>query len=115
MQFAGSAYWRFEAGRGEQMLHFALLVRDAAVLVPPPSAEIPPPLVGPVAGRGDVLSADKRIVAGRDWVDWWHRIVELRASEARSQGGPRAGGDLLTWASAMHDQSEQVFDPPDFA
>jgi hypothetical protein len=110
----GSDSWRLGVTGGEWSLHSALVIRDTAALVVPSSAENPPPLADDAVAPSDILAVDDRIIAGRAWVAWWHRLVGLRAHEVQLRDRPSRPSDLIVWLRARQDELEEVLDPPDF-
>ena len=107
MEHAGTTSWRFAVSARDDLLHFALLVRDAVGLPVVPGPTVPPRLAGPVRDHRDVLREEERQDAGRRWADWWSAILGL---EVHSQEPPDA--DTLR---ALGARRERAGSPPDFA
>ena len=116
MQRYGSASWRF--GHGDMgYLHTALFVRDAARLPVAPAADIPPPLTGDVAESADVLGPDDRVVAGEQWVTWWHRLVCQAVREGQRSATPPPADLEDDFEAVIRHRfagQQEVFDPPGF-
>ena len=117
MHLRGSSSWQF--GHGDMgYLHTALVVRDAAQLRVPPSADVPPPLAGDVP-EADVLPPGERAAAGQQWVAWWHRLIGQAIREARQSVTPLPPGtdpdDFEDRIPHRFAGQKDVFDPPDFA
>lgn len=74
MQRKGSISWSFSESR-PQLPHAALFIRDAARLVVPTRASIPPRMSGELPDRSSVADdAERR--AGEQWASWWRDIVK---------------------------------------
>ena len=78
MRRAGSESWRF-AQDIDQTLHALLYVRDTLGLDVEEARDIPPRLAGDLPDRSNLLDANARREAGRDWSAWWHSAVEAQA------------------------------------
>jgi len=116
MRRSGSGSWRF--GHGDMgYLHAALFVRDAARLPVAPAADIPPRLAGEVPDCADVVEPGDRLVAGEQWVAWWHQLVGQAVREGQRSGTrPPAGpeDDFETVIRHRFGGQQEVFDPPGF-
>jgi hypothetical protein len=110
---AGSNSWRFEHDNLE-MLHQALLVRDAAMLQVPGSADVPPPLIGEVPTGSAVMSEPDRAVAAGQWLQWWRKMLEQAVQEVRIRKAEDPGQDTLTRLKARVSGRQDICDPPEF-
>ena len=105
MDRAGRSSWRFAESARSHLPHVAVFVRDAVGLPVAPGPGVPPPLVGGVPDHHDVLPAEDRQVAGRQWAGWWADVVDLEVQR-------RAAPDPGRGARAGR---ERAGAPPDFA
>lgn len=83
MRRGGGDSWRFACDVG-RLPHAVLYVRDALRLPVGLAESIPPPLVGDVPNRSELLEPSARVTAGRQWALWWVAVVD---SESRAQRG----------------------------
>lgn len=109
MRTSGSQSWRF-AHDFDQSLHVALYVRDALRLETDGGAGDPPPLVGNVPGRSQVVGPVAVEAASGQWPSWWCAVVELQAStRPQAMSEPADPGARLREMAERH---RLVFDPP---
>ena len=75
MERQGQQSWRLRIGVHPAVAQLALYVRDACRLSVAAASGIPPPLVGDVPDRSDLLEPNERADAAARWVRWWEAIV----------------------------------------
>ena len=75
MERQGQESWRLGTSVHPGVAQLALYVRDACRLSVAAARGIPPPLVGDVADRSDLLEPNERADAAARWVRWWEAIV----------------------------------------
>ncbi len=60
----------------------------------PPHPSVPPPLIG-LPENHSSLSNDVRVEAGREWLDWWERVLLFETRNTRSSVSALRGKGLL--------------------
>lgn len=119
MQVAGRPSWRFAYGNGQASdLHEALFARDAAGLIVPQLADVPPPLAAEwlaavSSARLAEIAEGTRALAAVQWLTWWRKLIANKVRLVDSR--PPPGDDMtatLAWAESLYESA--VFDPPNF-
>lgn len=111
MRHLGSPSWRLRVNDSADIIDAALLVRECLDLPVPPSPCTPPRRGGRVPHREAVLPDSAREDAGRQWLSWWRRLVDVTLLP--DTPAP-LGEDPRTRAHRRIAARQRVFDPPLF-
>jgi hypothetical protein len=110
VKMAGSPSWQLTEAEGDRV-HVLLYVRDVAALEVPAEVGAPPRLVGlPPPREPPVLDDDRRRQAGRDWVSWWHALLEAERQGEAGTDDLDDDASFRAWAEGLG----RVWDAPDF-
>lgn len=82
MRRAGRESWRLSVDDKCNLLHTAIVVRDACRLRLADDPSFPPPLEGDLPDHSAGLDPDLRVIAGEQWAAWWQEVLIYEAAKA---------------------------------
>lgn len=93
MYIVGQPSWRIGSSVNSALPHAALYIREACALEVPSNLSNPPTLLGEVTDHSEEMSSQSRAEAGKEWLEWWMRIVAFEGRNERGLPEPPADHD----------------------